>query len=387
MRRNRMIWICLWVLSLVGISFWGGTVSYGLFAALTLVPIFSLLYLLAVYILFHIYQNIGCKYVTVDEVVQYNFSLVNECPLLFVGIRVNFFSAFSSIATLDDEPEYELLPDTRIERQTNLICHYRGEYEVGIKDIEIQDYFRLFKIRYKNKECVRVVVKPRLLKLERLGKTELSDAVRLSEQNKTELDAISRKYVSGDDQRLINWSQSARTATLMTRNRTGNGHQEIAVVMDTFRSSTEALEFIPVENKILEITLAVSYYFSRNSIEAAVYYYQEQIIKATTGNSAKFDEFYEMLSDTAFDKRNIHQLLREALIQRSDIFNSSMVFFILSSWDSEAEKLLSIFEENALFSVICFVTDDEKSIPDLSHHNRLKLMVISPYDKLLEDMG
>ena len=146
-------------------------------------------------------------------------------------------------------------------------------------------------------------------------------------------------------------------------------------------------EFIPVENKILEITLAVSYYFSRNSIEAAVYYYQEQIIKATTGNSAKFDEFYEMLSDTAFDKRNIHQLLREALIQRSDIFNSSMVFFILSSWDSEAEKLLSIFEENALFSVICFVTDDEKSIPDLSHHNRLKLMVISPYDKLMEDIG
>ena len=387
MRRNRIIWICLWVLSLIGISIRGGVVSYGLFAALTLVPIFSLLYLLAVYIMFHIYQNIEHKYITVDEVVQYHFSLVNECPLLFVGIRVKFFSAFSSISTLDDEPEYELQPDTRIERQTNLICHYRGEYEVGIKDIEIQDYFRLFKIRYKNKECVRAVVKPRLLKIERLGKTELSDAVRQSEQNKTELDVISRKYVSGDDQRLINWSQSARTATLMTRNRTGNGHQEIAVVMDTFRSSTEALEFIPVENKILEIALAVSYYFSRNSIEAAAYYYQERIIKVTAGDAAKFDEFYEMLSDTAFDKRNIHQLLREALTQRTDIFNSSMIFFILSSWDIETEKLLSLFEENDLFTVICFVTDNDKNIPDLSHHNRSKLIVISPYDKLLEDMG
>lgn len=387
MRRNRIIWICLWVLSLIGISIRGGVISYGLFAALTLVPICSLLYLLAVYFLFHIYQNVESKYVTVDEVVRYHFMLVNECPLLFVGIRVKFFSGFSSITTLDDEPEYELMPGTRIERQTNLICHYRGEYKIGIKDIEIQDYFRLFKIRYKNKECVRAVVKPRLLKIERLGKTELSDAARQSEQNKTELDVISRKYVSGDDQRLINWSQSARTAALMTRKYTGNGHQEIAIVMDTFRDSTEASEFIPVENKVLEITLAVSYYFSRNSIDAAAYYYQEQIIKATTGNAANFDEFYERLSDTAFDKRNIHQLLRESLTQRTDIFDSSMVFFILSSWDSETEKLLSIFEENNLFNVICFVTDNEKNIPDLSHHNRSKLIVMSPYDKLMEDIG
>lgn len=387
MRRNRIIWICLWVLSLVEISFWGGTVSYGLFAVLTLVPIFSLLYLLAVYILFHIYQNIERKYVTVDETVQYHFSLVNECPLLFTGIRVRFFSTFSTITTLDDEPEYELQPNTKIERQTNLICHYRGEYKVGIKEIEIQDYFRLFKIRYKNKECVRAVVKPKLLKIERLGKIELSDAVRQAEQHKTELDVISREYVSGDDQRLINWSQSARTATLMTRNHTGNGHQEIAIVMDTFRSSAEAAEFIPAENRILEIALAVSYYFSRNSIEAAAYYYHEQIIKATVGNAAKFDEFYEMLSETAFDKRNIHQLLRKALTQRSDIFNSSMVFFILSSWDAEAEKLLDIFEENNLYTVLFFITANEKSIPDLSHHNRSKLIVISPYDKLMEDIG
>ena len=48
MRRNRIIWLCLWVLSLVGISLRGGAVSYGFFAMLTLVPIISLLYLLAV---------------------------------------------------------------------------------------------------------------------------------------------------------------------------------------------------------------------------------------------------------------------------------------------------------------------------------------------------
>ena len=147
MRRNRIIWLCLWVLSLVGISFRGGAVSYGFFAVLTLVPIISLLYLLAVYILFHVYQKVEQRYASVNEPVRYHFSLVNEYPLLFCGIRVNFFSSFSTITGLDSETEYELQPHTRIEKETNLICKYRGEYEVGIKEIEIQDFFRLFRIR------------------------------------------------------------------------------------------------------------------------------------------------------------------------------------------------------------------------------------------------
>ena len=54
MRRNRIIWLCLWVLSIVGISIKGGAVTYGLFALLTLIPVISVLYLLTVYILFHI---------------------------------------------------------------------------------------------------------------------------------------------------------------------------------------------------------------------------------------------------------------------------------------------------------------------------------------------
>ena len=45
MRRNRIIWFCLWILSLVGISFYGGIISYGFFIAVTITPVFSLFYL------------------------------------------------------------------------------------------------------------------------------------------------------------------------------------------------------------------------------------------------------------------------------------------------------------------------------------------------------
>lgn len=178
MRKNRIIWFCLWVLSLVGISFRGGAVTYGFFIALTLVPPVSLLYLLAVYAMFHIYQELERRFVTVNEPVRYRFALVNECPLQFVSIRVRFFSSFSSITDLDDETEYELRPHTRIEKETRLICRYRGEYEIGIREIEIQDYFRLFRIRYRNKECIHAVVKPQLIMTDTLGDIALCDMKR-----------------------------------------------------------------------------------------------------------------------------------------------------------------------------------------------------------------
>lgn len=376
----------MWILSLIGISFRGGAVSYGIFAVLTLIPVFSLLYLFAVYILFHIYQNIERRYVTVNEPVRYRFMLVNECPLIFTGIRVKFFSSFSMITTLDDEPEYELQPKTRIEKETSLICRYRGEYNVGIKEIEMQDYFRLFKITYRARQSVKAVVKPQLLKLEKIGGIELADAVRVSEHNKTETDALSREYIPGDDRRLINWSQTARTGTLMTRTLTGTGNQEISIIMDTLRISSDYDEFIPVENRILEITLALAYYFSRHNIFSSEYHYHREIIRSSTGDASGFEEFYETLSAVPFNSNNSHDTLLNSIVHHADIFNSSMIFLVLSSWDSATEKMVELFEHNELPTVIFFVSDDEKNLPELSGFNRTKLIKISPYEKLAEDI-
>lgn len=58
--------------------------------------------------------------------------LMNEFPFAFAGVRVGFFSSFSSIKGLNDDEEYELLPKTGIREDTELVCKYRGEYEVGI---------------------------------------------------------------------------------------------------------------------------------------------------------------------------------------------------------------------------------------------------------------
>ncbi|MCR5122697.1 MAG: DUF58 domain-containing protein [Ruminococcus sp.] len=384
MKRNRIIWFCLWVSSVVGISLKGGAVTYGFFMTLTLLPFASALYLLAVYKLFHIYQELEQRFVTVNEPVRYRFALVNEYPVQFAGIRVRFFSSFSSITDLTDATEYELKPHTRIEKETRLICKYRGEYEIGIKEIEITDFFRLFRIKYRNKECIRAFVKPQLISVDSLGETELSEAVRESAVNKTELDVLSREYVFGDDTRFINWTQYARTGTLMTRLLTGSEHKEIAVITDTFRVGTERREFLPAENKVLETALAVCCYLSRNNISAAEYHLQQEMVCLTVESAQRFDNFYNTMSEISFGSLNDHKTLYESVMNRRDIFDSSMVFLILSSWDKETDALLGELERNELYAVICFIGD---GIPDLSEHKTCGLIRISPFDDLTKGTG
>ena len=385
--RNRIIWFLLWVLSIVGISLRGGAVTYGMFAVLTLIPPVSLLYLVAVLNLFHIYQKLDQRFVTVNEPVAYTFALVNECPLLFAGIRVRFFSSFSTITDLDNETEYELRPDSRIEKETRLICRYCGEYKVGIKEIEIQDFFRLFKIRYKNKDSLRAFVKPQLVITDSLGELELTDAVRGSENNRSELDILSREYIAGDDRRTINWPQSARTGTLMTRLLTGTDHQEIAVITDTFRSSDEPAEFLPFENKILEVTLAVCCYFSRHHISAAEYHLSRELVSLTVESPQKFESFYDAVSETGFSSLNTHSLLYDSVMRRRDIFDSSMVFLVLSSRDAAIDALIDELEHNELYVVIFYVTDNEKSIAELSSHKSCTIVCISPYKDISKGLG
>ena len=387
MRRNRIIWFCLWVLSIVGISFKGGAVTYGLFALLTLVPVVSALYLLAVYMLFHIYQDLGQRFVSVNEPADYRFALVNEYPLRFAGIKVRFFTEFSTITDLDSDTEYELAPHTRTEKETKLICRYRGEYNIGIKEIEIQDHFRLFRLRYKNKECIHATVKPQLVKTDRIGSIELSDAVKESERGRSELDIISREYVPGDDRRFINWSQSVRTGNLMTRELTGSDHREITIITDTFRNGTEQSEFIPTENKILETALAAAYYFCRNNIPVAEYHIAGELVRLAAESTLRFEEFYECVSETVFDSRNDHTRLYDAVTRCPEIFDSSMVLIILSVWDALTDALLKQLEAGGLYTVICFIGDNENDCPDLSDHKSCGLVMISPYEELAKEAG
>ncbi|MDD6038699.1 MAG: DUF58 domain-containing protein [bacterium] len=384
MRRNRMIWGILWILSLVGISFFGGTISYGFFAAMTFLPLISLLYLLYVYFFFHIYQELDNRTLVVNETIPFTFMLVNEYPFAFVGVRVRFYYSFSTINGLSDDTEYELLPRSEIKKVTRLTCKYRGEYEVGIKTVEIQDYFRLFRISYHNRSAIRALVRPQLVHLSELKQIDMSHVMREAKLHPTNLDVLTRGYVPGDDIRQIHWALTARSGELMTRERIGEEQQGIGIILETARYSEKPTDYLPVENKMLECVLALALFFAGKGILLHTYHREEKLRINSVEKMAQFDDFYSMISDIQFDEQESQEKLFTELSARRDIFMCHAVFLVLHTWSEAAHRMALKLSENQVFVVVYLITEQLPDDIQFEEAAKIKVIQIPPNANLKE---
>ena len=360
MKRNWIILIALWILSLVGISYFGGPVSYGFFAAVTLVPIVSLIYLFFVFLRFKIYQRLEGRNVVANTASDFYIALQNEDFFTFSGIRILFYSSFSSISGIDDSIEYELIPHTGVKKDTKLLCKYRGEYEVGVKSIVIQDFFRLFRFTYRNREPFRVRVLPKVVQLNNVRALDPAYLNTMDAyKNASSLDAVVRDYMPGDDIRSIHWKASAREGKLLVRNTIGEEINGIGIIMDSSKCSYNPMEFLPVENKICETVLALSMYFIGHNIPVNVYSMQGDLNKHTIGGISQFDEFYKYVSTFVFDSDAGEEKLIAGVSTDRSFYSNSFVVLVLHELNETAKEMMRLLKQNNISSVVYLITDDK----------------------------
>ena len=346
MIRNRIIFGILWVLSVVGISFYGGPVSYGLFLMMTFIPVISLINIFYVFFSYRIYQEIGSKNLTADQGVPYYITLQNEKKLLFSSIRVRFYSSFSEIEGIKGGEEYEMAPGEGIRLETQLICKYRGEYLVGVKKILITDMFRLFCISFNNSEPLRVVVKPDMSKIKSLKELFPIEEITENRDMKDSLDVISRAYYPGDDPKRINWKQSAGMDELYVRNETGEEKKGIVIIPDTCRYSKDEHDYIPVEDSILRAVLSISRYYSGLHIPVTLAAIQNgaSVIHFTAHSDNGFLPYYENVSGIMFDKNNTDDKASLLLPGSEIIRGENNIIIVRSGRFKDAGKLPGFLE-------------------------------------------
>ena len=375
----------LWLLSLAGISFFAGPVSYGFFFLFTAIPAVSVIYVLYVYFFYRIYQELEGKSPVAGQSVPFYFTLMNEFPLGFTSIRTSFFSSFSTISGLEGDPEYELLGRSGIKKRTELICRYRGEYEVGIKTVEIQDPFRLIRFISHNRETLRVTVRPRLIDLTGWDRTEeLQTMSKDSLTDPGEPDVIVRKYVPGDDIRQINWKASARSGELLVRKLTGEEREGISVIMGTERLSDDPFIYLPVENKMLELTLALSLYYIKKNIPARILWTASGLCDKRVSSLAGFDEFYEELSSAEFKSDSREELLLTEAAKTPGIFQSKTVFLVLDHWSEQILHLAGNLRMNNISTVVYLIKKDLKKERPEEGIPGVRIVYIDAMQELLE---
>ncbi len=358
MLRNRLIVSGLLILSLVGISFYGGPVSYGFFFFMLAIPAISAIYAAAVYFRFRIYQKINAKVLVVETPVDFYFTLQNETSFAFASIRTDFFSKYSTISGFDPDTEYELFPHSGIDKQTILVCRYRGEYEVGIDHVIVRDFLKLFTFSFKNNETITVSVIPRLVILDGIKTIEcMSLTAPDSLTNMSEPDILVRDYIPGDDIRMINWKLTASTFKPSVRKQTGINTPAISIIMDSHRVGTDPGEYLPLENKILETTIALTYYYLENGVKVRIYAYESEPVCYAADAPDGFEDVYNKLSYFSFRGDNTSEKLFGFASEVPEIGNSSAIIFVIHEPDDAYMILKNDLEKGTATTATCLVTD------------------------------
>ena len=363
MRIRRIILILLWILSLVGISFYGGPVSYGFFAAVTFTPAVSLFYTLFVLFRFKIYQELSTKNVSAGTVSGFYITLQNEDFFTHSGVKVNFFSPFSSINGMDENTEYELAPHSGIKNETSLLCRYRGEYEVGVKSIVIRDYLKLFRITFKNREPFRLRVMPAIIRPDSLKTMNSEDTTSVeSRAHATDTDVVVRNYMPGDEMRKIHWKASASQGKLLVRNTYGEEKQGIGIIMDCERYSAKPEDYLPLENKISELVIALSVYFQNSNTPVNIYSYNDKISDHFINDPESFRQFYSYISGFRFDEESKVPNMLLHIEEKRDIYDKHMVIMVLHTVTGDVTTFVSRLIQNGITPYIYLVTDDAEEI-------------------------
>ncbi len=332
----------LFILALVGISFFGGPVPYIFLWLTVLIPVSCALYIFYVISSLRIYQKTDGRYMVSSTPTDFYITLNNEGIISFSSVRMVFYSSFSSVSGLDDSIVYELPPHSSVTRRTKLMCRYRGEYLVGVKEIIVKDFLGLFTVKYRIKEPLSVVVSPAKIRLSRLlGKDDIPSTDRDSLINRTEPDLPVREYVPGDDIRLLHHKASAVMQKPMVRERTGVEKNSIAIVMEAGRHGKKPEDYLPAEDRIIGSALALSLYYAERNISADVFYRTDRAEKESLLTRADYEKIYETMRSYVFrDGEDTLKLMDELYISGS-LAGYRMLIFILYDTDAAVLDLIS----------------------------------------------
>jgi hypothetical protein len=403
MKRKRIIYFLLCIAAVVLASFKGGPITYSILFGVLLVTPVSLIYLLIVYFFFKLYQVLGTKHITAYEPIPYYFVLQNEYLLNFCHISVSTYSTFSYIDEMQQDnlkdmakskpkalhkktdftKTYELLPGENVRYDTTMICRYRGDYHVGIKHITIVDFFRLFKITYRVPEPLNAVVLPRVIKLETLKSVPEMVIATYKENPRlsSDFDAQTRDYMPGDPLKGIHWKSTAKTGKLKSRITYGEQRQGISIFLDTKRISDDEYVFIPVENKCLEIVLALTNYFANYSVPTSLVYSQFEPRTAKCSAAYEMESFLNTVSAMKFRSDEEAAVTLDILMAGSVFKDCMIAFLVITGADAELNKRLYELSTFGI-NIVVYLVGVHPNVQDIMELANVRVIPVYPEDDL-----
>ena len=386
MTRKRLIWLVLWFLSLVFVSIRGGAASYGFFFFFTMIPVISYAYLIVVLLQFGIYQDLESRVMVAGEPGKYTFKLQNEGFLTMSSIKVSMFPDFSYVENIPDGIEFELLPGETYTYDTRMVARYRGNVRVGVQKLILTDFLGLFTLRYRLPSTLEAIVIPRIPSPEEMQIGETAEIfLKENRKKQDEPDMTVRDYAEGDSMRRIHWNASAVSGKLKTRLYTGEQQNGVGIYFDALRVGKKPLEYLPGENRILELVLGLAQTYSLEGQAVSVGYARDRAegksLKITElENYSGFDSLYSEMQEVIFDSKPAKGTVADWAAQMKEQGIGQKLFVLLQRvTKAEAAELADL--SDCGFELTVFAVDADPQT--LEYLEGLKVLTLSGKEAII----
>ncbi len=304
MKQGRKIYFLFLIAAFLYAYFYGGKVPYMLLYIMILLPVVSILYTLIVFSRFKYTQELDKKYITKGDVIHFIFKIKNEDFFAYPYIGVNFYGDNKIFGNNFSKVNFSLMPFKSRSISLELQCNYRGKYYIGIKNVEIEDFFGLFRFKYPINDAKAVTVYPKIIYLDNFSLksdyiSESQSVVNSLDEDMTTISDI-RPFISGDSMKRIHWKLTAKTANILVKKYQCTSKTNTIILLDLFKNNFDSESNIIIEDKVIEAVVSVLHYCLYNWIPVEMVYYDKNLARVSGKNPLMFTDMYNIISDITF---------------------------------------------------------------------------------------
>ena len=345
MKKNRVKYLIIFLLSLLFVYLRGGVVPWSIFYFIIIFPLISFINLYIVYKSFAFQEKTNEAHYIKGDSIKYTCKIIMEhfLPLSYITLFIKTPETY--ITDQVDIKEIFISSKKTREFTYRVKCKYRGKYEMGIEKLEFLDILCLFKLSYFPVVKNTVTIFPKIKRVfESATKNVTLSQQKFSYYNKNKGDESTvniREYMYGDSSKLIHWKLSSKLDELMITEKENVLDSQIILAIDLRKINMVTKKRIIYEDLLIEEVIATAYYYIKNNIPIDLIFYYDGIKSIHASTVLEFYKLYKVLAEVPFSNQStLESVLFNSLNNKEKI--NTMYIFCLSLRNNIVNSLITL---------------------------------------------
>ena len=267
MLKNRLTYALVAVVLFLFIYLQEHRMTYMAFYVVLIMPILSYLVGLFSKRHFSISEKLSSDFIMKEQETVYRVTIRNHSFLPCSFARIRFDACTVGLEVGSKEKYFSLLPYKYHEASFQIRGIYRGQYDIGIRDITFYDFLGLFQFKLPENELHSLTIMPHIISISDLpldsatGDASSSSSYIKGEDysNVAEL----RAFQSTDSYRQIHWKASAKKGELISKNFHEEEEHAVTFFIDNIRPTENLSHALAIEDRMIEMVVSAMSYCCR----------------------------------------------------------------------------------------------------------------------------